>query len=1104
MAYVEKALGDSADRHNEEIAEAHAKLDQLRSRLTTCEANSSSIEALKKNHSTFSAEKAKRDAHATSISERLDYLEKLTGDSAEQHSRELVIAQSKIDQMHGRLSTVEKTGSALSDQQRSAEATMADERAALHAHHATLRERLDYIESALGDSADKHNRELENLRADHKRLVMDHKSKETHTVSLGERVSYLEKNIGDSAEQHAQEIAHAHSKIEQMHGRVTAVEAQGAAVENIKKSHASLLQDRAAKDAHHASSAERLDYIERIIGDSADKHAKELKSAVEKLEHHHKRLAKVEGHEAAINDLQRAHQNLDETHKSAWDAHQATLNERVRYLENIMGESSAKHMKEIESLKDTHGRMATDAKARDAHHASVAERLDFVEKLLGDSADKHEKELRAAHSKIDAVHSRVMDGRAMSEDAVRDLLASEKDAREAHRNTIHQRMKDLEQMLGDHVDRSSRELDATKSAHGRFVKDQKTVNEKHASMGERLEYLESVIGDSADKHAQELKNASGKIEQLHGRLQTVEKSHQVVGELQRSHSNLSKDHKAALDAHHSSLNERMDYLESRLGESLDKNSKELEQMRVSHGRMTTDQKARDAHHASVAERLDYLEKAMGDSADKHTQEIQATHLKVEQMNTRVLEAEARGGHIDAIRKSHSNLVNDMVTRDTQHASLNQRVDYVEKLLGDSIERHQKEMQAHRQNHETLHARLHEERQSREQAHSTFETMIAKEREGRGAHHSTFEERLTRCENVIAETQEMTVELKEHCGNEAQLRSQHHATIQDHLTNERRARETHERTVQSHLASERKAREVHEGLVGEKFDHEKAARERHAGHFQELIAREKDARDKHHDTHQDLMARERHTTEARYRELHDIMQKERSFREQHHSNFHDAIHKEKAARVAIEELLASEKAERSKHHETIAERVDSLQKTVGVFDSLIRKELEERSKEYRRIWDAIDNHTHDLSTQIVGDGPEMSVSASAADPPPRMRAVTPPPQMKAISYGAPQTAPIWAMSQAPVVSSAMPMSAAPPVVTSVGYGAPMVRSQSPIRSEPMTYAVAGMSTGGSMTPQAMPPSSPIVGSAEHHHVERIACGHTRYGGQRNATAEIYMD
>ena len=53
----------------------------------------------------MSTETKARDAHHATVSERLDYIEKTLGDSADKHEQELKAAHSKIDQVHHRVSS---------------------------------------------------------------------------------------------------------------------------------------------------------------------------------------------------------------------------------------------------------------------------------------------------------------------------------------------------------------------------------------------------------------------------------------------------------------------------------------------------------------------------------------------------------------------------------------------------------------------------------------------------------------------------------------------------------------------------------------------------------------------------------------------------------------------------------------------------------------------------------------------------------------------------------------------------------------------------------------------------------------------------------------
>jgi len=55
-----------------------------------------------------------------------------------------------------------------------------------------------------------------------------------------------------------------------------------------------------------------------------------------------------------------------------------------------------------------------------------------------------------------------------------------------------------------------------------------------------------------------------------------------------------------------------------------------------------------------------------------------------------------------------------------------------------------------------------------------------------------------------------------------------------------------------------------------------------------------------------------------------------------------------------------------------ERLTIIERSVTAVDELARREIEARARESRRLWDALDNHTHDLSTQVVelgADGEE---------------------------------------------------------------------------------------------------------------------------------------
>merc|ERR1719422_919259 len=104
---------------------------------------------------------------------------------------------------------------------------------------------------------------------------------------------------------------------------------------------------------NHATLSERVDYVEGLLGDSADKHAKELealKIAHDKL---HNRLGVCEHHGSALNDLHRAHSSLA-SEKAMLDSDHLALKDRLDNMEGAFGDATNKQTKEMAALKSAH------------------------------------------------------------------------------------------------------------------------------------------------------------------------------------------------------------------------------------------------------------------------------------------------------------------------------------------------------------------------------------------------------------------------------------------------------------------------------------------------------------------------------------------------------------------------------------------------------------------------------------------------------------------------------------------------------------------------------------------------------------------------------
>ena len=143
-------------------------------------------------------------------------------------------------------------------------------------------------------------------------------------------------------------------------------------MKSIKDFHADMRNRHGTSDQQHASMQQRVDYLEKMMGDSADKHAAHVKQ---------------------LEELRRSHDDIRKKHGTS-DQQHATVQQRVDYLETMMGDSADKHatrVKQLEELRrshdEAHGRHANVAQALKEKHASVEERLKFLEQAIGDSAD---------------------------------------------------------------------------------------------------------------------------------------------------------------------------------------------------------------------------------------------------------------------------------------------------------------------------------------------------------------------------------------------------------------------------------------------------------------------------------------------------------------------------------------------------------------------------------------------------------------------------------------------------------------------------------------------------------------------------------------------
>lgn len=415
MEYIEKLLGDSADQHAQLINDANNKLEQLHTRLSNCEVGHGD---LRRAHSDKEAK------HAT-MAERVAYLEKMAGDSADKHARELENLRQGL----------EKTSR---DHQNFHGAT--------EQNHGTIAQRLTLIEKAIGETTDIH--------------------RET-TASVAERMGYLERVIGDSAQKHEKEIKAAHDKLERMSGH-------GEHIEAFKKSHAELTKNLSA---HHASQEERLKYLEKLIGDSADKHNQHVQELADLKASHGKLHNDNRGH--AQN-----HSAAAERIEAMLKGH-ATMEERMAYLERALGDSADKHAKEVAALKAAHNSHTEGVRGVATKHNAMQDQMEYLMKAVDDHSERHQSHAVKLEQMLQkhGEHDRHREKHASD-------LGSHKDELSRHRSTIEERLTYIERTVGESFETYARELESVK---GRVHGDGHEIKQRHATMQDRLEYIESWL-----------------------------------------------------------------------------------------------------------------------------------------------------------------------------------------------------------------------------------------------------------------------------------------------------------------------------------------------------------------------------------------------------------------------------------------------------------------------------------------------------------------------------------------------------------------------------------------------------------------------------------
>jgi len=921
MTYIEKCLNDSADKHDANIKE---------------------IEAASKKMQDLQGMAQERTTHSTSMEERINFLEKMMGDSADKHSKNLT---DHSDKLQGTNAKVEEAYGHIMD----FHGQMKNSKDAFEDHKTGVEQRLQYVEKLLGDSAEKHaqhNSMTDKLHAALQDLNGDKRDKDAAHATVGQRLDYMEKIMGDSADKHS-EIEVAHKMMADNHGR-TKTELDGAH----KK-----VEDLFNRLQEHATVPQRISYIEKMLGDSSDKHSKaerDLQDANQK-----------------VNEMNGKHLDLHSKHELEMkkrDSYHATLQQRVDYLEKCAGDSADKH-------RDTEARHKELLGKHDDRNSDLDRRFKEVQKGIEDSHGKHEKHVQEAAR----IGNQLADLHGKHMEAQMENARHKKNVEGAHA-TMGQRVEYIEKMLGDsadkhkaHEDKQGKNKSDVDSAHQK-IQELTTRLQDHSSVPQRIQYLEKLVGDSADKHNQHKQEVNGLLKDLH----------QKVSE----HQSFSQIEKKTRDGAHAGVEERLKYVEKVMGDSADKH-RELQKMhqmlhdshKQSAGDLDNAHKKMLDVHATLQQRVNYLEKLVGDSADKHEKHVQDLEMLHRHLQD----------HSNKVMEIHGNLEGDKKCREAIHATIDQRVQFLEKAMGDSADKH-KEMFA-----------MHQDLADRHNSHKNDTELAGKKLSD--AHGTVLElvsvpQRISYLEKIIgdsadqhdkhkSEFMKLTATLQDQRGKHDEIGSkqdQHHANVQARLdflekafgdsADKHRDMESHKIDAESH----RQRLDNFHSSMQQRVDYlEKQLGDSSDRHAQEIAAASSSLKilnDKH-------AAMAHHATfEQRLAYLEDFVGDSKDKHEKHMEEIQEA-HKKL---TDMNSSHSSHKQKGEEYHASVAKRIDYLEQFMGDTADKHAREIDESKKRLQDLNGAHGEHVDSLhkrhqSTEtrmkfledIVGDSAEKYLS-----------------------------------------------------------------------------------------------------------------------------------
>lgn len=813
-------------------------------------------------------------------------------------------------------------------------------------------------------------RRLDELQSSIK-VVEDH-----HTALLGklqaqgQQLGTLEQNLSEQAQRQesmwskaAGSAQRAHETLEaSLKEDIAAVKAHWMAESAEQATRIErLAREQDEFDERHSTSLDRMSSLEKAQFDEAklrNEAISELRSAqagqIQQLEaldrtnqlriERFETRASGEWHKEDFQHLQR----LLDAERSSREAELESLREQITCEEETREQSVAALQercrtaeRSLEQIKQENARTREEHGRLTDRHTSVSEKLAFIETKGSLIDDAHEKldELKRRISRCEQHSDWIGDvQRAQAS------LESDRTSLESDHQALRGRVLELDRRLQEAVEANEKTVELLRSDAARLSSQAKLQDSSQASLGERLDLVESSLTPAVEGHTRELSETVLKFDRLHGRLAACEKLGQSFGEdlrqvqedlssraavlaaqkeaqdrlgsLEQGHERASEEQRRQLE----SVSNVMEQLETRVVSCERLAGPTLTDIQTLQAKWPAEKASLESHLSSLRDRIDELEPSLREVSSGQAKTLDFVRADLEQLRGRVSAAEQQ----QASAQSELRRLLDAELAGAQAALRERLGEALQQLpmLSDRLDESGNQLDAlrgrqedNRRVVETLqaaHAQLAGDLSDAASRSGQLATLLAQEQESRVTQETEIQKNLTQLEaHMSSGLSQLEVQMSTEFGKQSGALSVVRSL----------AEETRPELQKLGDEVREKLGEIR-GQIDPLERQLQAQRESIEGRLE---------------------------TDRRERELKEVAAEER-------------LECERGAR----ELQRRELAGLVARERQVTERLTVVERSVTAVDELARREIEARARESRRIWDALDNHTHDLSTQVVGN------------------------------------------------------------------------------------------------------------------------------------------